>query len=58
MNEGFWKAMSQACVLALIAIAAIVAGMLIFSLSAWRVIILYWIVLTVKNACDWMAIKK
>ena len=58
MNEDFWKAMSQACVLALIAIAAIVASMLIFSLSAWRVIILYWIVLTVKNACDWMAVKK
>lgn len=56
MEKGFWKAMSQACILALIAIAAIVASMLIFGLSAWRVIIVYWVVLTVKNIFDWMAL--
>ena len=54
----FWQKMSQLCVIALIMIAAVVAMMLMCGVSAWLVIILYWVVLTGKNACDLMALKK
>lgn len=54
----FWQKMSQLCVIALIAIAAIVAVMLMCGVSAWLVIILYWVVLTGKNACDLMALRR
>lgn len=54
----FWQKMSQLCVIALIVIAAIVAVMLMCGVPAWLVIILYWVVLTGKNACDLMALKK
>ena len=54
----FWQKMSQLCVIALIVIAAVVAVMLMCGVSAWLVIILYWVVLTGKNTCDLMAFKK
>ncbi len=54
----FWQKMSQLCVIALIMIAAVVSVMLMCGVSAWLVIILYWVVLTGKNACDLMALKK
>lgn len=49
-----WRRLSQICILLLIAIAAIVAGLLIAGKSAWLVIIVYWLVLTGKNVCDWL----
>ena len=54
----FWQKMSQLCVIALIVIAAIVAVMLMCGVPAWLVIILYWVVLTGKNACDYLALKR
>ena len=54
----FWQKMSQMLGVALIVIAAIVAVMLMYGVPAWLVIILYWVVLTGKNACDLMALKK
>lgn len=54
----FWQKMSQLCVIALIVIAAVVAVMLMCGVSAWLVIILYWVVLTGKNACDYLALKR
>lgn len=54
----FWQKMSQLCVITLIVIAAVVAVMLMCGVSAWLVIILYWVVLTGKNACDYLALKR
>lgn len=54
----FWQKMSQMLVVALIVIAAIVAVMLMCGVSAWLVIILYWVVLTGKNACDYLALRR
>ncbi len=54
----FWQKMSQLCVIALIMIAAVVAVMLMCGVSAWLVIILYWVVLTGKNVCDYLALKR
>ena len=54
----FWQKMSQRCVIALIVIAAVVAVMLMCGVSAWLVIILYCVVLTGKNACDYLALKR
>lgn len=53
----FWQKASQLCVIFLTLIAACVAVMLALGISAWRVIIGYWLVLTGKNACDWMALR-
>ena len=53
----FWQKASQLCVIFLMLIAACVAVMLALEIPAWRVIIGYWLVLTGKNACDWMAIR-
>lgn len=49
-----WRRLSQICILLLIGIAATVAGLLIAEKSAWLVIIVYWLVLTGKNLCDWL----
>lgn len=49
-----WRKLSQACILMLTIIAATVAGLLIAGKSAWLLIIVYWLVLTGKNACDWL----
>lgn len=49
-----WQRLSQLCILLLIGIAATVAGLLIAGKSAWFVIIVYWLVLTGKNVCDWL----
>ena len=53
-----WQKLSQLCVFLLIVIAAVVAVLLTLGIPAWFVIICYWVVLTGKNACDWMALKK
>lgn len=50
-----WQKLSQLCVVLLIVIAAVVAVLLILGISAWLVIICYWLVLTCKNACDVLA---
>lgn len=49
-----WKKVSQMLVFLLMGIAATVAGLLIAGKSAWSVIIVYWLVLTLKNLCDWL----
>lgn len=53
-----WHKLSQACVIALILIAAWVAYRIYAVGQAWVWIIAYWIVLTMKNLCDFLAIKK
>lgn len=53
-----WQKLSQACVIALILIAAWVAYQIHAVGQAWVWIIAYWIVLTMKNLCDWLAIRK
>lgn len=49
-----WRRLSQFCILLLIGIAATVAGLLIAGKSAWFLIVVYWLVLTGKNVCDWL----
>ena len=53
-----WKKLSQVCVFFLIVIAALVAVMIFLTGKAWEPIILYWIVLTVKNLFDYIETKK
>lgn len=50
-----WQKLSQACVILLMLMAAMVSILLIWDRSAWLVIICYWVVLTGKNACDVLA---
>ena len=50
MNK--YKLLSQALIIALIIIAAVVAFVLAAGKSAWILIIVYWIVLTAKNIVD------
>lgn len=52
------KSLSAWLVLALMLIAAIVCGVLASGGSAWALIVLYWAVLTVKNACDLWSLRK
>ena len=52
MNK--WKRLSQLCVFALILISFTVAIILLNNASAWPFIVLYWIVLTLKNFFDAM----
>lgn len=47
-----------ACIFALMAIAAVVFGMVLCGLNAWALIATYWAVLTVKNALDWLKVRK
>lgn len=42
-------------VLLLVMVAAVVLGGLIAGRNVWREIILYWLVLLVKNMCAWLA---
>lgn len=49
-----WKRISRGLVFLLTAIAATVAGLLIAGKPAWFAIIIYWVVLTLKNLCDWL----
>lgn len=50
-----WKILSQILVLALAGIAAYVAYGVYDGWNMWRWITIYWIILTVKNLCDFMA---
>lgn len=53
-----WQKLSQTCVIMLILIAAWVAYRIYAVGQAWSWIVVYWIVLTTKNLCDWLAIRK
>ena len=50
-----WKYASQLAICLLILISLTVAILLARGDSAWQVIVLYWVVLTVKNVCDYIA---
>ena len=56
MNK--YKLLSQALIFALIIIAAMVAFILAAGKSAWILIIVYWVVLTIKNVVDLIGNKK
>ena len=53
-----YKLLSQALIFALIIIAAVVAVTLAAGKSAWILIIVYWVVLTVKNIVDLIVFRK
>lgn len=53
-----YKLLSQALIFALIIIAAVVAVTLAARKSAWILIIVYWVVLTIKNIVDLIVFKK
>ena len=50
-----WKYASQLAICLLILISLTVAVLLARGDSAWKAIVLYWVVLTVKNVCDYIA---
>ena len=50
-----WKYASQLAICLLILISLTVAVLLARGDSAWQAIVLYWVVLTVKNVCDYIA---
>lgn len=52
-----WKTLSQICVFLLICIAAIVAVRIYIYGQAWNWIIGYWVVLTIKNVFDFIAVR-
>ena len=52
MRMNKYKLLSQALIVALIVIAAVVAFILAAGKSAWILIIVYWVVLTIKNIVD------
>lgn len=43
-------------VLLLVMVAAVVLGGLLAGKNMWREIILYWVVLMLKNLCAWLAV--
>ena len=53
-----YKLLSQALIFALIIIAAVVAFVLAAGKSAWILIIVYWVVLTIKNIVDLIVFRK
>ena len=53
-----YKLLSQALIIALIIIAAVVAVTLAAGKSAWILIIVYWVVLTIKNIVDLIVFRK
>lgn len=53
-----YKLLSQALIFALIVIAAVVAVTLAAGKSAWILIIVYWVVLTIKNIVDLIVFRK
>lgn len=53
-----YKLLSQALILALIVIAAVVAATIAVGKSAWGIIIAYWVVLTDKNFVDLIGNRK
>lgn len=52
-----WSKGSQACVVVLMLLAALTTALLCLEKTAWPVIIAYWVVLTGKNLCDWLALN-
>ena len=52
------KKISAYLVIALAVIAAIVSIGLIANVSMWPVIIIYWMVLTIKNIVDYLGMRK
>lgn len=50
-----WYRMSQLAICLLILLSAVVTILLARGDSAWEAIVLYWIVLTGKNVCDYVA---
>lgn len=50
-----WKYASQLAICLLILISVTVAILLARGDSAWQAIVLYWVVLTGKNVCDYIA---
>lgn len=48
------KRMTDILILALAVIAAVVATGLIMDVSVWPMIIVYWLVLTIKNVLDYI----
>lgn len=58
MRMNKYKLLSQALIVALIVIAAVVAIILSTGKSAWILIIVYWVVLTAKNTVDLIGNKK
>ena len=53
-----YKLLSQMLIFTLIIIAAVVTLVLAAGKSAWILIIVYWVVLTIKNAVDLIGNKK
>lgn len=52
------RRITDALILALAVVAAVVATGLIMGWSMWAWIILYWLVLTAKNVLDWIGMAK
>lgn len=50
-----WRNASQLAICLLILIALTVAILIARGDSAWEAIVLYWVVLTWKNVCDYIA---
>lgn len=50
-----WKYASQLAICLLILISLTVVILLARGDSAWQAIVIYWVVLTVKNVCDYIA---
>lgn len=57
MHMNGWSKGSQACVVVLMLLAALTTALLCLEKTAWPVIIAYWVVLTGKNLCDWLALN-
>ena len=58
MRMNKYKLLSQSLIVALIVIAAVVAFVLAAGKSAWILIIVYWVVLTIKNTVDLIGNRK
>ena len=53
-----YRLLSQSLIFALIIIAAVVAFILAAGKRAWILIIVYWVVLTIKNIVDLIVFQK
>ena len=58
LNKQDYAALSAFFVLILMLIALAVFVVLLCSGNAWPLIAIYWAVLTLKNACDFMVVTK
>jgi len=48
---------SQICVIGLIIVAAVVSVKQIRKHNPWYWVIAYWVLLTIKNMCDWIGMN-